>query len=308
MPLEKQIWSTDIIDNVYKNNEFATRCVNRDGDVIGEGTVVHTAVAGNPAQTKKNLTTFPQTATVRQDAESTYALDAIYSLPRRVPNLDKYQFSYDKRQSVVGEDNKKLIQDAMDNLLWRWAPTSDAQIIKATGQNTSKELIDSTATGERSTFTKDDLMVAVKSLANNDFSPFNKVALLTAYHYYQFFDSLSEGEKTAFNNVADVKNGIVGRYMGVDVLMRSSVLRYREVGGVLVPVDSLDDNYAPQAGDCAASLIYTENSVERALGMVDTFDNPGQALYYGDIFSAMMYFGGRQRRPKGVFAIVEDAA
>lgn len=296
MALEKQVWTSDIIDNLYKDNSFATRCVNRDGDVK-EGTIVHTPVAGAPAQTKKNLTNFPQTATVRQDLDNTYALDALYSLPRRVPNLDKYQYSYDKRTSVVGEDRAKLIQDAMDNLLWRWAPSgadATAQVIELVGAATAEDLIDDDATGERTTFTKKALTAAAKRLAKNEFAPFKITALLTAAHYHQFFDSLSDAEKTNFNAVADLANGIVGRYMGIDIMMRSSVLRYRKTsGGVYTSVDTLADDYAAGEDDLSCSLVWAENAVERALGDVDVFDNPGQALYYGDIYSSMMYFGGR---------------
>lgn len=303
MALNKEIWTEDIIGNLFKNNQFAQRAINRDGDVLN-GTVVHTAVAGVAADVKKNLTVFPQTATVRSDADNTYALDALYSLPRRIPNLDKYELSYDKRQSVVGEDTTNLIQQAMDNLLWRWAPSQATQIIETTGTASSDDLIDSTATGTRKAFTKAELKKAAKQLDKKEFSGFNKVAVLTAAHYHQLFESLSDAEKTNFNNVADLENGVIGRYMGIDIMMRSTVLRYREVSDVWTPIDELDDNFAAGATDCEASLIFAENAVERALGTVDVFDNPGQALYYGDVFSAMMYFGGRQRRPEGIIAVV----
>lgn len=306
MALNKEIWTSDIIDNLYKDNSFATRCINRDGDVL-QGTVVHTAVAGAPSGVKKNLSTFPQTATVRTDTDNTYALDALYALPRRIPNLDKYELSYDKRQSVVGEDERNLIQNAMDNLLWRWGTEDATQVIETSGAASGDDLIDDTATGTRLVFTKDELKAAAKQLDKREFGAFPKVAILTAAHYHQFFESLSDAEKTNFNNVANLKEGTIGRYMGIDIIMRSSVLRYRNNAGVFTNVDTLDDAYAPAAGDLAASLVYAENAVERAMGSVDVFDNPGQALYYGDVFSAMMYFGGRQRRPKGIFAIVEKA-
>lgn len=304
MALNKEIWTQDIIDNLYKDNSFATRCINRDGDVLN-GTVVHTAVAGAPSKVKKNLSTFPQSATVRTDTDNTYALDALYALPRRIPNLDKYELSYDKRQSVVGEDTQNLIQNAMDNLLWRWAPTAVSNIIETTGDDTAEDLIDDTATGTRKVFTKAELKKAAKALDKREFGAFPKVAVLTAAHYHQFFESLSDAEKTNFNNVANLRDGVIGRYMGIDIIMRSSVLRYRKSGGVYTAVDTLDDSFNPGPNDLSASLVYAENAVERALGTVDVFDNPGQALYYGDVFSAMMYFGGRQRRPSGVYAIVE---
>lgn len=305
--INKEIWTSDIIDNLYKDNSFALRSIDRKDDVKG-GTVVHTAVAGDPTGIKKNLTVFPQVATVRTDSDRPYALDALYALPRRIPNLDKYELSYDKRQSVVGEDMNKLRQEAHDNLLWRWAPTgvgATTQVIELDGDATGDDLIDDDATGTRTQMTKAVFKNAAKKLAKTEFGAFKKTALLTAAHYHQLLDSFTEVEATNFNNLADLKNGVIGRYMGVDIMMRSSVLRYREAGGVYTAVDTLDEGFTSGADDLSASLLWAENSVERALGDVDVFDNPGQALYYGDIFSAMMYFGGRIRRPKGVIALVE---
>lgn len=309
MALNKEIWTADIIENLYKDNSFAQRCVNRDEHVLA-GTVVHTPVAGNPAGVKKNLSSFPATATTRADQDGTYALDAIYSLPRRIPNLDKYELSYDKRQSVIGEDTQNLIQKAHDNLLYRWSPTgatATPQIIELSGADSGEDLLTG-ATGLRSTFTKADLKKAVKAMAKNEFGAFRKVALLTAAHYHQLFDSLSDAEKHMFNNVADAKEGVIARYMGVDIMMRTSVGIYEKAGAVFNAADTLDDAFAPKTGHLSASLIWAENAVERALGTVDVFDNPGEALYYGDVFSAMMYFGGRIRRAKGVFALVEKAS
>jgi hypothetical protein len=73
-------------------------------------------------------------------------------------------------------------------------------------------------------------------------------------------------------------------------------------------VDEQDPAYAADPSDRAASLFYSDNSVERAKGEVSVFDNPGQALYYGDVFSAYIRLGGRTRRANGVYAVVEDIA
>ena len=81
----------------------ATHAVNADPFVLA-GAVVHIPVAGNPAVVTKNLNVFPATAVSRADSELTYAIDTYYAAPRRIPKLDTYELSYDKRMSVVGED------------------------------------------------------------------------------------------------------------------------------------------------------------------------------------------------------------
>lgn len=302
MALQKEIWSNDIIGNLFKDNQFANRSVNHDTFVMN-GKVVHLPVAGVPAQTKKNLTSFPQTAVNRADTELTYALDTYYSLPRQIQEIEKYELSYDKRMSVVGEDQRKLIEEAMNGLLIRWSPGSSG-VIETTGGNTSSDLIDTTATGQRKVFTKAEFKTVAKLFATRNEND-RPVALLTAAHYHQFFDSLSDAEKTNFNSVADLANGIVGRYMGIDIMMRSSVLRYRKVAGIWTPIDTQDDAFEAGEGDSAASLFWTQSAVCRARGDVKVFEDNGNPLYYGDVFSALIRLGGRIRRNTGVVAVVE---
>jgi hypothetical protein len=268
--------------------------------VLG-GVVVHRPGAGAPSAVKKNLTSFPQTATERTDADNTYSIDAFYALPRRIANLDKYELSYDKRQSVVGEDVTNLVQSAMDGLLYRWA--SGANQILTVGDNVTAEA--PSATGNRKLFTKAVFVTAAKNLSKNNFHGQEYTAVLTSTHYYQFLDSLSEGEKTAFYAVADMKKGIVGEYMGFKIYVRSTVAIYRHATGVYTLQDQSAEGWTANAADCQASLLYANNAVERAVGSVDVFDNPGQALYYGDVFSAMLRFGGKTLRPTGCYVVVE---
>jgi hypothetical protein len=203
----------------------------------------------------------------------------------------------------VGEDEMNLIQAAMDSLLYRWGPAA-ANVIETTGPASAADLIDTSATGTRKVFTKDEFKSIAKRLAKANITG-NVTALLTAAHYHQLFDSFSDAEKTNFNAFADPVNGIVGRYMGIDILMRSSVLRYRKVANVWTLVDEQDPAFTPGTGDSAASLFYHSDSVVRAVGDVKVFEDNSNPLYYGDVFSALIRIGGRIRRPVGVWAVVE---
>lgn len=296
-----EVWKDDIIKNLYKNNMFAMFAFNADPFVL-KGKVVHIPVAGAPRQVKKNLDTFPATAIKRTDTDVTYAIDTFYLLPRQIEEIEKYELSYDKRQSVVGEDEAYLIQCAMDSLLYRWAPAV-AKTILTDGPIAAATL--SGATGSRNAFTKQAfkdifLHFNAANIPDND-----RVALLTAYHYSQFFESLSEAEKTDMGRVADLAKGVVGEYMGFKIMRRSEVLRYRGADNAIAVVDELDEAYAADADDRAASLFWQKECVERALGEVKVFEDNGNPLYYGDLFSAQLRLGGRQRRSTGVYAVVE---
>lgn len=305
MALQKEIWTKDIIDNLYKDNDFAKRAFSEDEYVLA-GKVVHIPVAGSPSAVKKNLNVFPQVAVKRNDSELTYAIDTFYTVPTHVEEIEKFELSYDKRQSVLGEDQSQLIQVAMESLLFRWAP-GFANCTLTDGGDVPVGLAD--AVGNRKAFTKATFSFMKLKMNKANILKKGRVALLTSDHYQQFLDSLSDAEKTNFNNVADLKNGIVGRYLGFDVMERSTVLRYRGADlAHLAVVDELDAAYVADANDRAGSLFYQETCVSRAKGEVKMFDGTDRPEYYGDIFSFILRLGGRIRRVPGVYAVVDELA
>lgn len=305
MAVTKEIWTKDIVDNLFKDNQFALRSFNADMYVL-LGKVVHIAVAGAPSQVKKNLTNFPATVTKRTDTDITYAIDTFYSMPRHIEEIEKYELEYDKRQSVLGEDQSNLIDTAMDSLLYRWSPAA-ANCIATIGATTTASLAG--ATGNRKAFTKAAFDAIKLKMDASKIPATGRVALLTAHHYNQFLGSLSEAEKTDVGKVADMATGVVGKYLGFDIYMRATVSRYRGATiGTVAVVDEQDEAYAPTADDRAASLFYHDRAVERAKGEVKMFDDEDKPEYYGSIYSMLMRLGGRIRRTAGVFAVVEDLA
>jgi hypothetical protein len=303
MAITREIWTKDIVDNLYKDNQFALRAYNADMYVL-LGKVVHIPVAGNPSQIKKNLGAFPAAAVKRADTDITYAIDTFYSMPAHIEKIEQYELEYDKRQSVLGEDQSALIQAAMDSLVYTWSP-ANANAIETTGAAVAASL--PAATGTRKAFTKAELNAIKLKMDAANIPAVGRVALLTAYHYAQFFDSLSDAEKTNFGKVADLTKGIVGEYMGFQIYMRSTVSRYRGANlAACVKVDEQDAAFVAGATDRAASLCYHDKAVERAKGAVELFTGEDRPEYYGSIYSMSLRLGGRIRRDAGVWAVIES--
>lgn len=304
MAVNVEVWEADILANLFKNNDFAKRAYNADQYVLN-GKVVHIPRAGAPSGVTKNLSVFPAIAVKRTDDDVTYAIDTFYSTPRHIENIEKYELSYDKRQSALGEDQSALIDVTMDGLVYNWLPLVTNTIL-TTGAAAAATLPGATLT--RKMITKTEFQTAKLKMDKAKIPSNGRLAVLTSDHYNQFFNSLSEGEKTNFNNFADNKTGIVGKYLGFEIMMRSTLGRYRGADGVYVKVDEYAAGFgaSDQTSDRAASLIYHEHCAERALGGVEMFDRPNDPLYYGDVFSFQLRLGGRIRRDAGVYAIVES--
>jgi len=306
MALQKELWKSDIIELLFKDNEFAQSAVNAD-PFVTQGKIVHIPVAGAASTVSKNITSFPVNAVKRSDSEVLYSLDTYYSAPRHVEQIEKYELSYDKRQSVLGQDMRNLVEQAMNGLLFRWAPAS-AQTLRTLGSATPATI--SGGTGNRKAFTKQSFADVKLRMDRDNIPSSGRVCLLTADHFNQFLQSLSDAERVDVGRVANLATGVVGQYLGITIMMRSTVHRYRVVSTVLTPIDEQDAGFAgsTKTGDFAASLFWHRDQVERALGEVDIFDNHRQAEYYGDIYSMLLRMGGRIRRDIGVWAVVEDTS
>lgn len=309
MAVTVEIWQKDIIDNLFKNNEFASRAMNEDQYVIG-GKIVHIPVAGIPSTSQKNVTAFPINAVKRTDDEILYSLDNYYQPPKFVEKLEQYELSYDKRQSIMGEQQSQLIQDCMEGLLYRWSLTgknmdTPGNYVLTTGPSSATDMLTG-ATGARLTMSKAVVGIVKKKMDNANILQTGRLALLTANHYQQFLDSLSDAERTNFYRYADMGKGLIGMYLGFEFYMRSTVQRWRKTVAVWAPVDEQDPAFAAGANDSAASIFYQETSVGRARGDVNIFDSAGRPEYYGDLFSMNMRLGGRQRRALGIYSVIED--
>lgn len=311
MAITVEVWQKDIIDNLFKNNDFAKRAFIED-QYVKAGKIVHIPVAAKPGRSKVNLSQFPRSATKRGDDDVIYVIDTYYRDPKHVEDIEKYELSYDKRQSILGEEQAQLIQDAMDGLLYRWAlkgknMDQPGNYLLTTGAVTEADVLED-ADGGRKTMTTAPFGQIKKKMDNANIPSDGRIALLTANHYQQFIDSLSDRQQTDFYRFADMQKGIIGNYLGFDVMMRSTVQRWRKVNNVWTPQNDLVDEWEADGNDSAASVFYQEKQVSRALGDVRVFDNQDRAEYYGDIVSQNMRLGGRVRRPEGVYSVIEDIA
>ncbi|MBV6442748.1 MAG: hypothetical protein EPGJADBJ_04472 [Saprospiraceae bacterium] len=299
MAVNKEMWRPDIIESLFKSNAWLSRSFNADEYVVG-GRIVHIPQAGAPSNVERNRVNLPAPIVKRNDTDILYSLDEYTSDPRLIPDIDKKELSYDKRQSVIREDTGKMMEVAGDNMLYNWAKNVPSGFkVVTTGGNAAATAPG--ATGNRKIITQADVRKAQTTLNLQNVPKEGRVLILPSNMLDQLMSDV-EVQKL-FQMVINVKEGSLGRVWGFDIYERSSVLIETNGGTVKLPeaASATDDN------ECA--LFYYENHVERALGDVEIFDNPNQAAYYGDLISFLLRLGGRNRREdnKGVGLICARA-
>lgn len=301
--ITKEIWQNFIIGGLFKANAFLNFCFNADEYVL-QGKVVHIPQAGAASSVTKNRSALPATISKRTDTDVTYPLDEYTTDPKLVGHAETVELSYDKMESVMQEDMAALRETVADNLIIAWCPTTASQIIRTTGTGVVAHL--PSATGNRKKLVPADFKNAMTKMNGQSIPMEERYALISAQMYDQLVDSFSETQYKDFSKVLDVENGIVGQLYGFKIIMRPTVAVYNNAGTPAVKAYGA----AGAATDNDVVLCWQRNAVERALGEVVPFHNPGVAEYYGDVMSFLLRMGGRIRRSdeKGVIAIVQDAS
>ncbi|MCW3120687.1 MAG: hypothetical protein JWQ38_179 [Flavipsychrobacter sp.] len=303
MAIQKEIWQDHIEGNLFKNNEFLLASTDA-GQYVLQGKVVHIPQAGALATIVKNRSSIPATVVQRGDTDVTYTLDEYTTDPILIPNAETFELSYNKRESVLGEYESSLRQTVADNLLIDWCPTgSTGTVIRTTGANTATHLAGTT--GTRKKFTVNDLKNAQLQLNKQNIPMEGRYALISADMFQQLTDDMSATQYRDFSAAYDVKDGILGRLFGFNIMMRGGVATYT-------------NDAAPVVNPYGASAAVTDNdgvlcwqvgAVERALGQITFFERIGDPTFYGDVYSVSVRMGARMRRSdaKGIIAIVQAA-
>lgn len=299
--IQKEIWQDHIEGNLFKNNEFLLASTDA-GQYVLQGKVVHIPQSGATATVAKNRGTVPATVVQRTDIDVTYVLDEYTTDPILIPNAETYELSYSKRESVLGEYESSLRETIAENMLISWSPTdTTGLIVRTSGASTATHLAGTT--GTRKKFTVNDLKNAQLQLNKQNVPMEGRYALMSADMFQQLTDDMSATQYRDFSAAYDVKDGVLGRLFGFNVMMRGSVVSYNNA---VLPVVN-DYGASAAATDNDGVLCWQLNAVERALGQITFFERIGDPTYYGDVYSVSVRMGSRMRRAdaKGIVAIVQ---
>lgn len=301
MAIQKEIWTNHIQANLFKDNEFLNYAFNADQYVL-EGKVVHIPNAGSTATIVKNRTTLPATVIQRADVDITYSIDEFTTDPILIPNADTVELSYDKLSNVLSEYEAALRQLVADWMLYNWRAENLTSMVRTTGANVTAHL--PSATGTRKKFTLADVKAARLLLNKQNVPKDDRYLCIDSDMYDQLMDELNISTYRESSKDLDLPKGVIGKIYGFYLMERTTVLVANNAGTPVIATPGT----AGATTDNGVALAWQKNTVERALGSIDFFENLGDPTYYGDIYSALVRMGGRKRRndQKGICAIIQQ--
>lgn len=315
LKIPQEFWVSYIVEKLRRTNPHIMLC-NDESQFIKGGSVVYIPQAGAKPNVVKNRAFGAATAVQRGDTAVVYALDTFTTDPTAITYAEAMEISYEKTDSVLGEHTDTLAETIGDELTYSWikgvkpaaggATTTEflpaSRMIPTSGAAVAVNAEDG-QTGTRKATTYKEFQ-AMQAKFNKDNVPkTERYAMLESYMQQEFLDSLSGNQMAAFQASADLANGIVGKFAGFTILERSSVLALTAGGVFRLPGEAL------AATDNLASIFWQKQSVTKALGSTELFQDFGNPLYYGDIHSGLVKMGGRCKREdwKGIGLIVQSS-
>lgn len=300
------VFSKVLEENVYPSNEFYLQSADDTPFVIsqGGGQTVVTGVAGAKPNSEKNRSTLPATIAKRVDDKNDYDLDEFTTDPSLLTITEDMYVRYDKMQSLLQNHIDALRTDFAANAADIWLPSGADNIVRSSGTDTRAASAPS-ATGTRKRVTRDDIVSVATIMNRMDVPQADRNCVIPAEFLEDMLriDGFVEAHK--IGTPEHIKEGMIGRVLGFNVFMRSSVGVYDNTG---TPVKKAL-GAAGAATDNLAALFWYKNWVNHAKGsakvLLDAADRPE---YYGKVMSAIGHFGGKKRLDqKGVVALVESA-
>ena len=307
MALIKEIWVSDVQEALNRNADFLPFSVDHSA-YIAFGTV-HVPQSGSNPTVVKNPATFPLAISERTDTDRTYSLNQFALEPTLISNLDELQISYDKRQSVLGQQITTLTQRIGDEVAISWSATGAANIVGTTGSAVATSLAPG-ATGTRKAVTLADIASLASKLDKDNVPRQNRKLLMSTDMFWELFQ-ISDVIRASYNGFQNqpnvLANGIVAMLYGFEIMMRPVVSVYANT--VTTPKAF---GAATATTDNLACIAFHSTTVARALGsMTPLYDSGsngnGKPEYLGSIFNMEVMLGSAILRAdmKGVAALVQ---
>lgn len=307
MALIKEIWVQDVQEALNRNADFLPYSVDHSA-YIAFG-IVHVPQSGANPTVLKNPATFPLNISERTDTDRTYSLNQFALEPTLITNLDELQISYDKRQSVLGQQISTLTQRIGDEVAISWSASGAANIVNTSGSAAATALAPG-ATGTRKQVALADIAALASKLDKDNVPRGNRKLLMSTDMFWELFQ-ISDVIRASYNGFQNQGNvlqtGTIAQLYGFDIMMRPVVSVY--ANSTTVPKAF---GAATATTDNLACIAFHSTSVARALGSMNPLydsgsNGNGKPEYLGSIFNMEVMLGSAILRAdmKGVAALVQ---
>ena len=263
MALNKEIWVSDIKNQLLPDNSFVTK--GTDYSAFADNHEIHIPVELGGVNVEIDRKVLPGQVTATSDNEASIFMHNFTTDPVRVYRPEDIELSYDKRAVIV-----KKIADSVNGKIASCALGA----IRAAG-------IYGKLSGANAKVLSEVRDIALQ-FDQQDYPDADRYMLLSADTYSKLLKELTDSQANAFLSVANAETGVLGKLFGINILKRSS----------------LNPEYivAPDAPDSDSEanpdyLAWHKRDYMFALGKTEVYTQENAPEYYGTVISASVRFG-----------------
>lgn len=303
------IYSNELQKLIYPDNSFYKKSIGESG-VADTTERVEKPVQGEIGKAEEGAPkSLPLSIEVSTDKTKYYDTTLIYCKPLLIDSQSELMVNYNKRASKQQQQASEINTKVAAYAIKHWCPSLATNIMKTTGEGRTSNIMGFTT--KRKAITKADLLKVLNLMMRMGVSDLggNWFGMVTADQYTDLLAIPDFVDYYKTGNESKLKEGIVGRILGIDIFSRSTGEGH---SGVLYK------GSIPLSGDAkvedtllSGTLFWNDQLVCRAEGKVNTIVNAKAPGYLGGtIIESYTRFGADILRDdqKGVIALLEDKA
>lgn len=303
------LYSSELQKQLFPDNSFYKKSIGETG-VADKTELVEKPVQTNISKAKEGKpSSLPLTIETSTDSKKSYPTTLLYCQPLLIDSQSELMVNYNKRQTKQMQQASELNTKAAAYVLEHWCPTKSENILRTTGDGRTSNIVG--LSSNRKAVTQGDLLKVYNLMIRMNVSGLGGrwYGMVTADMYTDLLAIPEFVDYYKTGNESKLKEGIVGRILGVDIFTRSTDEGH---AGILY------NGSKPLSGDAevkdtllSGALFWNDKLVCRAEGRVNTKINEGAPGYLGGtIIETWCRFGADIIRDdqKGVIALLEDKA
>lgn len=306
MAIAKEVWVADIKEMLFPDNNFMLKSEDFAADTDAKFIHITNSVQLPGGEEDRNHSNTPATAERLVDDEVIMRVHEFTTTPTKIPNIDEIEVNYDKRRSVSKRHTDVIRNLMAKRVAFEWLPTQAANILRCDGDVVVGKV--PTATGNRKLPSIEQFSKAAGMLDDMEVPDDGRCAMIPSYWYRYLIEKhwkdLVNMEKVG--NAA-LEEGKIMSLFGFELIKRN-IKRMPFYNNAATPVPQLEGTSLTTGNACG--LFWHPNFVGRAVAEINFFEDLGNPLYYGDVYSALVRGGGckNYKDETGVVALVEAAA
>lgn len=288
MPLEKQIWTDQLMENFYPEVSFLQFA--KDFTELVEFDKLHMAEVGVDPEVLVNNSTYPIAVTKRDDIPLEIELDLFETENTLVRQPEAVELAYEKLESVIYGHKQSLRTKTAMKAAHAYAPTQNSEftpVIVTTGEDDG--------TG-RKRLTIADILRLKRMFDANDYPKDKRFLVLEPRHT----EDLILLDTKSFKDITDFTDGQPKRFAGFNMLEFTKNPMYDAETNVKIPFGAIPEGVTATF----SSFAFVSDEVMKADGSVGMYARENDPEERATIVGFDKRFVALPIRNKGIGAIV----